>query len=484
MQAIASLLGFLFLLVGSAAAQAAPAPTPGGYVLGPQDKLKIAVYDWRKSVGELHQWTALSGKFVVGPGGILSLPLIGNVPAGGMTTEALAQEISARLQKQVGLSEPADTSIEVIKYRPFYILGSVSKPGAYAFRPGLDVLEAISIAGGLFRPTAESYEGLSRDTITARGTLSDLRARIEGLLARLARFKAEAAGSATIAFPPALTARRNDPAIAELMRNEEALFEVRRESLTMQSAAYTQLRDILQKEVEELQKKAANQDHEIKLLNAELGKYGWLVEKGLGVNSREFQLQQDAAAITGQRLDLNNSLLRAQEEIAKADESLVDLREKRRQEVLLELQQTRNKLSQLRAQAQTAKQLIVNSEITGPELVEGQRHTEPIYKIMRREGGALREIAASAKSAVEPGDTITVTRKPPSFAIGTNASASPVATQPAPILRDPGAPPAAPPAQGAAGSRAVERRFAHTANGPIVPRPPRKPVRQTARDGR
>ena len=55
------------------------------YLLGPEDKLKIRVYDWRASSSEVHEWAALTGEFVVGASGNVSLPLIGEVPAAILT---------------------------------------------------------------------------------------------------------------------------------------------------------------------------------------------------------------------------------------------------------------------------------------------------------------------------------------------------------------------------------------------------------------
>ena len=64
----------LVLLMSTACSVAAWA-NPADYVLGPQDKLRIKVYDWRNSTGEAHEWTALTGEFSVGASGRIDLPL-------------------------------------------------------------------------------------------------------------------------------------------------------------------------------------------------------------------------------------------------------------------------------------------------------------------------------------------------------------------------------------------------------------------------
>src|SRR5215470_10586628 len=95
------------------------------YKLGPQDKLRIKIGEWRPSRAEVYDWKALTGEFVVGPSGTVFLPLLGELRAEGATTTELANNISDRLRAKVGLADRPVASVEVAEFRPFYILGSV-----------------------------------------------------------------------------------------------------------------------------------------------------------------------------------------------------------------------------------------------------------------------------------------------------------------------------------------------------------------------
>jgi Periplasmic protein involved in polysaccharide export len=106
------------------------------YVLGPTDKLRIKVF------GE----EALSGEYLIGQDGNLSLPLIGNIKAGGLTPFQLQEELAAAY-KNGYLKDPKITA-EVISARPFFIMGEVRNPGQYPFVSGLTVLNAVATAGG------------------------------------------------------------------------------------------------------------------------------------------------------------------------------------------------------------------------------------------------------------------------------------------------------------------------------------------------
>ena len=78
--------------------------------------------------------------------GVLAFPLIGNVPANGVTTSQLQQTIAAKLDPDY-LRNPS-VSAEVLTRRPFYVIGEVHKPGNYPYVTDLTALNAVAMAGG------------------------------------------------------------------------------------------------------------------------------------------------------------------------------------------------------------------------------------------------------------------------------------------------------------------------------------------------
>lgn len=106
------------------------------YRLGSGDKVRVITF------GE----EALTGEFFVGGSGNVSLPLIGEVRAQGLTVPEFQTAIETSLQNGY-LKEPR-VSVEVLNYRPFYILGEVETPGEYPYTNGLSVLNAVATAGG------------------------------------------------------------------------------------------------------------------------------------------------------------------------------------------------------------------------------------------------------------------------------------------------------------------------------------------------
>jgi protein involved in polysaccharide export with SLBB domain len=106
------------------------------YRLGPNDRMRIIVY------GQPN----LTGEFVLDGNGNLAFPLIGNVPASGMTPAELQRAISAKLDPDY-LHNPS-VSVEVASRRPFYVVGEVQKPGSYPYVTDMNVLNAVATAGG------------------------------------------------------------------------------------------------------------------------------------------------------------------------------------------------------------------------------------------------------------------------------------------------------------------------------------------------
>ncbi|WP_240002584.1 polysaccharide biosynthesis/export family protein [Oleisolibacter albus] len=132
--------------VATGASASAPAGGPsdgasGGdakslYRLGAGDKLRIVVF------GE----DDLSGEFEVDSGGSLSLPLIGEIVAVAKTPRDLERDVAKALSD--GYLVNPRVSIEVLNYRPFFILGEVKEPGKYPYVNGMTVLNAVAVAGG------------------------------------------------------------------------------------------------------------------------------------------------------------------------------------------------------------------------------------------------------------------------------------------------------------------------------------------------
>ncbi len=103
----------------------------------------------------------LTGDFRVNDGGDIAVPLLGTVHAAGLTTAQLEQRISQELEERK-LFKNASVSIEVLAYRPIFILGEVNKPGQYPYQPGMTLLTAVAVGGGFTYRAVTSYASVVR----------------------------------------------------------------------------------------------------------------------------------------------------------------------------------------------------------------------------------------------------------------------------------------------------------------------------------
>lgn len=143
---VAGLLCTLLIAVGGCAS--GPGAAPDGltqvpahlpetaYRLGAADKLRVTTF------GE----PTLTGEFTVGGNGVVSLPLVGDIAAQGITVAEFRDRFVDAL-KDGYIADPR-VSVEVLTYRPYYVLGEVTRPGEYPYTNNLTVLNAVATAGG------------------------------------------------------------------------------------------------------------------------------------------------------------------------------------------------------------------------------------------------------------------------------------------------------------------------------------------------
>jgi polysaccharide biosynthesis/export protein VpsN len=106
------------------------------YTLGTADQVRVLVFDEED----------ISGEHELNANGYISIPLIGEVKAAGLSERGLAAAIADKLRD--GFLINPRVSVQVLNYRPFYIMGEVKKPGGYAYRNGMTVLNAVAVGGG------------------------------------------------------------------------------------------------------------------------------------------------------------------------------------------------------------------------------------------------------------------------------------------------------------------------------------------------
>ena len=127
------------------------------YRLSAGDKIRVVVF------GE----DTLTGDYVISSGGNLTFPLIGVIKATDQTVEGLQRTIATKLSD--GFINNPQVSIQIVSFRPYYILGEINRPGEYPVSTGLTLKQAIAAAGGY------TYRANTKRAFLKRATETDER---------------------------------------------------------------------------------------------------------------------------------------------------------------------------------------------------------------------------------------------------------------------------------------------------------------------
>lgn len=130
-----------------------PSPHSTAYHLGPGDQVRII------TLGD----DQMTGAFRVNDSGAIALPMLGAVPAAGLTTTELEQAVAHALT-QAQLIHTPSVSVEVTAYRPIFVLGEVNHPGEFPYQPGMTVVSAVAVAGGFTYRAVDDRASIVRAT--------------------------------------------------------------------------------------------------------------------------------------------------------------------------------------------------------------------------------------------------------------------------------------------------------------------------------
>ncbi len=120
------------------------------YTLDAGDRVRVVVF----------RHEDLSGEFEVDGDGNFAMPLVGRIEASGLSSSELERQIETQLGD--GYLVDPQVSVEVLNYRPFYILGEVNRPGVYEYLNGMTIINAVALAGGFTYRAAENSVTIKR----------------------------------------------------------------------------------------------------------------------------------------------------------------------------------------------------------------------------------------------------------------------------------------------------------------------------------
>ncbi|SFV27693.1 polysaccharide export outer membrane protein [Devosia crocina] len=404
----------------AAIAMILPAPLDAVHAadLWPQTRISLKVIQWIPLKGIYEQWEAISGDYVIGSDGSLTLPVIGTISTSGKDSEEIASEIALSLREQLGLVKAPDTSVDVVDYPQIYVVGDVSGPGSFDYRPGMTVLQALALGGGQRR------EQITETSAERVKLATELRMLEDGLLrsrVRLARLKAEASGEDAISFPPGTGNQLNAELARSAMADEAAIFAARKRELARQLEALDELGVLLNEEIATTKARLEDVEKMIATATEDLRGIQALVEKGLSTSARRSELERQIADMRFEQLTQTTAILRAQQALSQAKREAAQLQDSRQSQAAVSLQEEQANIDEMVLRQASSQRLLLDFDVKSAGV--SSQPTDLHYSIVRSGSGSADIVAQEATNLL-PGDVLKV-----SAVVAAVQNAAPAQTQ-------------------------------------------------------
>jgi hypothetical protein len=307
------------------------------YTLDTGDVLRVSIF------GE----PAYPLEIIVDDRGRISLPLLGEIKARGVTPAALSTDIKKAFQEQKLFVNPF-VQVDIRQYRPFFISGAVAQPGPYAFKPGITIRHALAMAGG--------FKSLEMGNTPPALIIADLRAERAKLLieefrhrVRLERLQAENqnqdAFSSNLDQPRELSQQlMRDMVAAEQKQLESRRLEFQSEISHLElSLARARKRAAFVETERRERENAAN--FQLQRLTAERS----LRERGLLTNSNLLTSERMQDSYLVDLGDADAEQARVQQEILNLDKEMRNKHVSRQLELIAQIQQEQLEIAEIQS---------------------------------------------------------------------------------------------------------------------------------------
>ena len=330
----------------------------------------------------------LSGDYALDPHSALSFPRIGRIEAAALTTaeleKLLADKLSALTRTDVTVA------VEVTRYRPYFIMGQVAQAGAIEWRPGLKVIQAISLAHGVIRSSPDDAAGQSR------GIASE--SQLVFALVQLARLKAEREGKAVVEMSSRIDAlmsrapEQTRATLTALVARQNPMLQEQRAMMQTQIDGLHRDRKSAERELEAASTQEKAVLGQLEITRAQLADIEGLRTRQLVTKSRYLGQKSDLLTAEVRYAEAHSMLERARARLSSIDQQLVAIPQQRR--------------ALLNEQIDTLEREVSSHVDPVPT---GREDAQKLNYFIAREGTAgVQTINATVFTEVLPGDVLIV----------------------------------------------------------------------------
>jgi protein involved in polysaccharide export with SLBB domain len=313
-------------------ARAAPA-SPAKVPLEIGDKLKISFYetldmaaakqsgqnrpDPQGALRTFYQRMDLSGDYAVEQDGAISIPLLGQFQVEGRALDELRADLAVSFTSVIGRS--ANIDVKISDRSPIYVVGPVKNPGAYKHVPGMIVLHAVALAGGLDRGEANALSMV--EGVREMERLRTISFQFKQLLARRARLEAERDGATTLPMPVQLTSLEDEGAARTFIATESTILRAEQAKRRLQDRDISLKVAAARNEVEALRRKLDQIDVQRDMRTERLNDLQKLKDRGWVTNTNVVALRSELSDVEARRQDYLVQVAQAESRLAEAEEA-------------------------------------------------------------------------------------------------------------------------------------------------------------------
>ena len=388
-----------------------PAPTsvsPAKLSLGIGDKLKIAFYeaidvaaakqaDPQGALRTFYQRMDLTGDYTVEQDGAISIPLLGRFQIEGRALDEVRADLAVSFTSVIGRT--ANIDVKIVDRSPIYVVGPVKNPGAYKYVPGMIVLHALALAGGLDRGEGPGMVEGAREMERLR----TMTLQTKQLLARRARLEAERDGVSTLPVPLQLVKLAGEKTAQTFLATENTILRAEQARRQQQRREIASKLAAARNEVEALKRKLEQSEVQKEMRLERLNDMQKLKERGLVTSNNVVALRTELSDIEAHRQDYLVSIVQAEARLAEAEEASPRLSSENTANLA-------NAIAAVDKEIAAAQETMISARVLATILYKPVSGTPQAgaYEIVRQSRDGARTLPATETSPLMPGDVLKI----------------------------------------------------------------------------
>lgn len=338
----------------------------------------------------------LSGEYAIDHDHSLSIPRIGRIEVGTMSPAELEQMLTQKLSASMRID--TTVAVEIVRFRPYFIMGQVADGGAIEWRPGLKVIQAISLARGVLRSAAG-------DAGPASGLSNrQSRTQLTFALAQIARLKAEREGADIVATTERVASlissvpETSRMALTSLIGRQNDMLREQRDIMDARLIGLQREREAAAREVDVAEQQVKTISEQVDITRAQFADIERLMKKQLVNKPRYFDQKSSLLLIELRYAEAHTLVERARARLSSIEQQLAMVPQQRRADLNERIDTLEREVAQLE---------LASGITAGGDDDEGDV-LKLSYHIARESGSGVQTIPATVFTDVMPGDVLIV----------------------------------------------------------------------------